>query len=421
MFMLGTQVPGINYTTNNLTGGVLGQGPLGPLPYILVLPKPAGPRRVLTAIHTAINVPVLDHSYSPIATAPTSPAPTLRHFSEEINPMDIDQIVIDPVSNQAFAARPPVLHSTQSSPGCASPNNGLLQDQQPKPDLVRQLMNAAGNQSTVIYPFDHAAVEMLSPSTPGSVGSPTGILVPGTAGQPAGIQFDPTARPPGALSPALTGLGFRRVSTGGTRLPASGNEGGTVVIPPINGAQNHQPFALIQRMSETTQSTNYIRMNDGRLLRQGAGRSPLAITQSNGLVFSPPPTRSSSTSSPVPRSDPAATRNGGNGNNGSSASLSIDGSKSVLPPSPLPVAPPGLIRTGSSNPGMVHAASPPPHDAVSNRGRASNPGKKAKDTKASEGVPSLVKSGVVERVSPLVNVLIVEGKPWLYSNALILF
>ncbi|KAK3836345.1 MAG: hypothetical protein JOS17DRAFT_680944 [Linnemannia elongata] len=76
MLILGTQMPGVHYSiANTLAGHPPSQGPL---PYILVLPKPAGPRRVLTAIHTAINVPVLDQTYSPIATAPTSPAPMLQ-------------------------------------------------------------------------------------------------------------------------------------------------------------------------------------------------------------------------------------------------------------------------------------------------------------------------------------------------------
>ncbi|KAF9979478.1 ssk1 response regulator receiver, partial [Modicella reniformis] len=294
----------------------------GSLPFIFVLPKPAGPRRVLTAMHTAINVPVLDHPYSPIATAPTSPAPAIRHFSEEINPLDRDQIVYDPVSNQAFARTVP--HSTQSSPGGLSPNNTLPPDQRQKRDLMRQLIDAGGNPVAVVYPFDHTTTDVMSPETPGSVslvGSPTGIIVPGTGGQPAGIQFDPTARPAGTLSPALVNSGHRRISNGSARHSISSNESGTVVIPPTNGTQNHQSFAQMhaQRASENvTSPTNFIRLNNGQLLRPGAGRSPLStpptITQSNGLLFSPPSTRHSGMASPLPqRPEPAATRNVSNG------------------------------------------------------------------------------------------------------------
>ena len=44
------------------------------LPEVLVIPKPAGPRRVLTALYTALKKPVVDPFFSPIATTPTTPA-----------------------------------------------------------------------------------------------------------------------------------------------------------------------------------------------------------------------------------------------------------------------------------------------------------------------------------------------------------
>ena len=43
-------------------------------PEILVIPKPAGPRRVLTALFTALKKPVVDPFFSPIATSPATPA-----------------------------------------------------------------------------------------------------------------------------------------------------------------------------------------------------------------------------------------------------------------------------------------------------------------------------------------------------------
>jgi osomolarity two-component system response regulator SSK1 len=42
-------------------------------PEIMVIPKPVGPRRFLTALHTAINRPIVDPFFSPIATSPRSP------------------------------------------------------------------------------------------------------------------------------------------------------------------------------------------------------------------------------------------------------------------------------------------------------------------------------------------------------------
>ena len=42
-------------------------------PEVMVIPKPVGPRRFLTALHTAVNQPLVDPSFSPIATTPRSP------------------------------------------------------------------------------------------------------------------------------------------------------------------------------------------------------------------------------------------------------------------------------------------------------------------------------------------------------------
>lgn len=44
------------------------------LPEVLVIPKPAGPRRVLTALYTALKKPVVDPFFSPIATSPATPS-----------------------------------------------------------------------------------------------------------------------------------------------------------------------------------------------------------------------------------------------------------------------------------------------------------------------------------------------------------
>ncbi|PWN26724.1 hypothetical protein BDZ90DRAFT_232845 [Jaminaea rosea] len=43
------------------------------LPEIVVIPKPAGARRILTALHTAVRKPFVDAAFTPIATSPSSP------------------------------------------------------------------------------------------------------------------------------------------------------------------------------------------------------------------------------------------------------------------------------------------------------------------------------------------------------------
>lgn len=43
-------------------------------PEVMVIPKPVGPRRFLTALHTAVNRPIVDPYFTPIATSPRSPS-----------------------------------------------------------------------------------------------------------------------------------------------------------------------------------------------------------------------------------------------------------------------------------------------------------------------------------------------------------
>lgn len=50
------------------------------LPEVIVIPKPAGPRRFLTALHTTIVKPVVDSFFSPIATSPMSPGGAISPF-----------------------------------------------------------------------------------------------------------------------------------------------------------------------------------------------------------------------------------------------------------------------------------------------------------------------------------------------------
>ncbi|KAF9935016.1 ssk1 response regulator receiver [Mortierella alpina] len=446
MLTLGTQTPGLSYSiASTLIGNQLAAGPL---PYILVLPKPAGPRRVLTAIHTAVHAPVLDQSYSPIATAPTSPAPVLRHFSSEVNPMERDEFVLDPVTNQYFARMGP--HSTQSSPGGVSPNNGVPTEQRMKRDLLRQLAEAGASAEAIAYPFDQPPSEIMTPDTPYSLrsqGSPAGIPVQGSAQHPAGIQFDPTARPP-ALSPSVGGPTPRRTSSGGGRFSSQSipnSDGTTVVAPPNTGADSSQSlaalFAASQRLAETAPSptpaanAGLARLNN-QFLRPGGGRSPAGtpplITHANGLLFSPPQARhpmNSGMASPMPqRPDPAALRANSSSSTGSisSSSLGVDRHKANNPStplgtscaSPLPSSPgpqsrqaPGVAMGGKSH----VVSSPAPAEGGETpvpRARSGAPsvGKKTKEGSKTYS-PSTIKSGVVERVSPLVNVLIVEDNP----------
>ncbi|KAL0949783.1 hypothetical protein HGRIS_009822 [Hohenbuehelia grisea] len=55
-------------------------GTTTPVPEVMIIPKPAGPRRFLTALHTAVTKPVVDPFFLPIATSPITPGPGANPF-----------------------------------------------------------------------------------------------------------------------------------------------------------------------------------------------------------------------------------------------------------------------------------------------------------------------------------------------------
>lgn len=85
-----------------------------PLPEVFVLPKPVGPRRLLTALHTAIKRPFIDASVLPIATSPSSPGGQFL-FSSSSRPSPA------PSSHQEFdAAFGAHAHAMEQSNGSSS-------------------------------------------------------------------------------------------------------------------------------------------------------------------------------------------------------------------------------------------------------------------------------------------------------------
>ena len=54
------------------------------LPEVLVIPKPAGPRRIITALWTSLKRPAVDPSLPPIATSPTSPG--VQYWTPRLSP-----------------------------------------------------------------------------------------------------------------------------------------------------------------------------------------------------------------------------------------------------------------------------------------------------------------------------------------------
>jgi osomolarity two-component system response regulator SSK1 len=157
-----------------LVKGIL-QSVLGPslgttsrLPEVIVIPKPAGPRRVLTALHTAAVKPIVDPFFSPIATSPISPGlyPAASYFHQNLSPK----------SSMSRPSSSPRGFSYQSM---RSPRAGV----EPTPDALALPPSPLGLTEGMDY-FSEAAEKLgSSPSS--------GLVIQSPNGQPAGIFFHP--------------------------------------------------------------------------------------------------------------------------------------------------------------------------------------------------------------------------------------
>ncbi|GLB33268.1 putative cheY-homologous receiver domain containing protein [Lyophyllum shimeji] len=156
-------------------------GSTTPLPEVMIIPKPAGPRRFLTALHTAVTKPVVDPFFSPIATSPTSPSAHLHgsffhgyHNSETGNPGST------PKTSRPSGSRSNSDRSTKSAKDL-----GDHSTHHPPPSPLSIPDN-------VEY-FSEAAAKLgASPSS--------GLMIQSPDGQPAGIFFHPRGKSPRNVS-----------------------------------------------------------------------------------------------------------------------------------------------------------------------------------------------------------------------------
>lgn len=151
------------------------------IPEIIVIPKPAGPRRFLTALYTAVTKPIVDPFFNPIATSPISPG--LHAMS--------------PFFNSGNAPRSPGNRSgnsvrTSSDKSTRLPKDYLVE----APSSLAPSSPLGGNESMEY--FSDAVVKLgASPST--------GLMIQSPDGQPAGIFFHPKSRNPPSvgMTPAM--------------------------------------------------------------------------------------------------------------------------------------------------------------------------------------------------------------------------
>ena len=159
------------------------------MPEVIVIPKPAGPRRVLTALHTAATKPVVDPFFSPIATSPMSPGlhPPASFFPQTSSPKSpVGRPTSSPRSTSERSARSPKEHPVDGF-GAAPPS-------------------PLGLSEGMDY-FSEAAVKMgTSPSS--------GLVIQSPDGQPAGIFFHPRPKTRGSRIAAISAENAQFVTLG---------------------------------------------------------------------------------------------------------------------------------------------------------------------------------------------------------------
>ncbi len=139
------------------------------IPEVIVIPKPAGPRRFLTALHTAVTRPVVDPFFVPIATSPMSPGlhSISPFFNMTVGPKS-------PGARSATSVRTVSDKSTRSPKDFSEFSTGHAP---PSP---------LGQSDGMEY-FSDAAVKLgASPAT--------GLIIQSPDGQPTGIFFHPKGR-----------------------------------------------------------------------------------------------------------------------------------------------------------------------------------------------------------------------------------
>lgn len=162
-----------------------------PLPEVMIIPKPAGPRRFLTALHTAVTKPNVDPMFRPIATSPSSPG--LRESDGSFFPV---------VVNDQNAGTSPSGGHTGSSSQTQSPgtkNTNRPRGSRTSSDRSTGSNGAAGPNALSIPPPSPLAlpdnVEYFSAAAQKLGTSPSsGLVIQSPDGQTAGIYFHPRSK-----------------------------------------------------------------------------------------------------------------------------------------------------------------------------------------------------------------------------------
>ncbi|WVQ78283.1 hypothetical protein IAT38_000368 [Cryptococcus sp. DSM 104549] len=158
-------------------------------PEVMVIPKPVGPRRFLTALHTAVNQPVVDPFFSPIATSPRSPGggyfgglrtPTEREtgFFDSVAEESVEELA-QPEGSNSQKGRSPLGEFPPSAAQLVQTDHGLHLSLPTPGDIVATPANEY---------FSSAA------KTPSGSSGASGVVMQSPDGRPYGMFFEPPVK-----------------------------------------------------------------------------------------------------------------------------------------------------------------------------------------------------------------------------------
>lgn len=243
-------------------------------PEVMIIPKPAGPRRFLTALYTAVKKPVVDPMFSPIATSPMSPGVHMQHSAYFTSPS------VQPAGNAVGArASPTHIHRPSSSRASSDRTNRTAKDftdHSAHPIPPSPLGMPENNEY-----FSEKLLEAQ-----GTKPSSTGTIIQFMNGQPAGIYFDPKgkaamgATPP--ETPEMERSSVERGSMRPLRRTSLHNAGQTSQSPAGTPRPRRRPTARDEEKGSATPASP-------TLERKSAGRrsTPTANKGKGGRVVPP--------------------------------------------------------------------------------------------------------------------------------------
>ncbi|KAG1902873.1 uncharacterized protein F5891DRAFT_1021493 [Suillus fuscotomentosus] len=156
-------------------------------PEVMIIPKPAGPRRFLTALHTAVTKPIVDPFFAPIATSPLSPG---SHSSPFFN--------LTQTSPKSPSSRPSNSSRTNSERSMRSTRDSTSEHHSHAPPSP---LGLADNME--YFPETQSPVRLGQ--TPSS-----GLVISSPDGQPTGIIFQPRAKSTKPITPSPNSVAVDR-------------------------------------------------------------------------------------------------------------------------------------------------------------------------------------------------------------------